>query len=161
MVDSPVALPHFVYERKSDVCKKGGLVSTSRTEEFSDGVFAIAATLLVLETQGPGCRAGRSLGCADRELALLRHLRGQLPHHWHNLGEPPRRLGSHKKREPSLTVYESGIPDGGRGNPVPDRLAGRLPASGPRRKLGSGGLRRDDGGDECNFRGQLGLRSPQ
>jgi len=53
-----------VYERKSDVCKKGGMVNTSRTEAFSDGVFAIAATLLVQETQGPGCRAGRSLGCA-------------------------------------------------------------------------------------------------
>ena len=39
-------------------------MNTSRTEAFSDGVFAIAATLLVQETQGPGCRAGRSLGCA-------------------------------------------------------------------------------------------------
>jgi TMEM175 potassium channel family protein len=37
-------------------------VSTSRTEAFSDGVFAIAATLLVLELKIPQVEAGELLG---------------------------------------------------------------------------------------------------
>jgi uncharacterized membrane protein len=38
------------------------VVSTSRTEAFSDGVFAIAATLLVLELKIPHVEAGELLG---------------------------------------------------------------------------------------------------
>ena len=37
-------------------------MSTSRTEAFSDGVFAIAATLLVLELKIPQVEAGKLLG---------------------------------------------------------------------------------------------------
>jgi len=38
------------------------VVSTNRTEAFSDGVFAIAATLLVLELKIPHAEAGELLG---------------------------------------------------------------------------------------------------
>jgi TMEM175 potassium channel family protein len=37
-------------------------VPTSRLEAFSDGVFAIAATLLILNVQANGSPLGRELG---------------------------------------------------------------------------------------------------
>jgi uncharacterized membrane protein len=45
-----------------------GLSATTRVEAFSDGVFAIAITLLVLEIRIPSQEAGHGLGAALRHL---------------------------------------------------------------------------------------------
>ena len=74
--------------RIGNFTRKHGQSGTARMETFSDGVFAIAATLLVLEfgvESGPGHNLGSR---ATPPLAVLSRLRDELRHDRDHLDEP-------------------------------------------------------------------------
>ena len=66
---------------------------TTRLEAFSDGIFAIAITLLVLEIHVP--EGDGLLAQARGPLALLRGLRRELPDDRDHLGQPPLDVRAH------------------------------------------------------------------
>ena len=108
----------------------GELMDRSRLEAFSDGVFAVAITLLALDltVEGPGHGAsGRS---APRQLAGLPGLPDQLLHDRHHVGQPPRPGQVHHQGGPAAAVPQPGAAAVRRADPVRHRhRGGLLPAN--------------------------------
>ena len=102
--------------------------STARLETFSDGVFAIAATLLILEISLSGRRLGRAP--ARPGLAVVRRVRDLVPDARHRLGQPPHRLRADRPGRPDVPLHQRRLPDDHRVQPVPDPGARRAPAGG-------------------------------
>ena len=105
-------------------------MSPHRLEAFSDGVLAIAVTLLVLDLHVPD-DPGRPLGeLLLAQWPLLPHLRRQLRRHRHHVGQPPRAVQPRRADRPPPDV------------PQPGAAAGRLRPAVPHRR----GRRRACGG---------------
>jgi transmembrane protein TMEM174 (potassium channel) len=64
-------------------------MSKGRLEAFTDGVLAIAATLLILNVDRQVGPEVGNLGNRLFDLAVVRHLRRELHHDRHHLGEQP------------------------------------------------------------------------
>ncbi len=71
---------------------------TGRVVAFSDGVFAITITLLVLEIEPPTDEEPAAR--ARRPLAFLSRLRGDVPVHRTGMGQPPRHVRPHPRGRP-------------------------------------------------------------
>ena len=90
-------------------------------ETFSDGVFAIAATLLVLEFSVGAFRERTRLG-APPPLAVVSRLRDELRHDRDHLDEPPLVRRGDRPRRPDAALREYAAADDGRVPAVPDEL---------------------------------------
>ena len=101
-------------------------LSPTRLETFADGVFAIAATLLILnvDAQIPGDVA-RSRRAAPAHLAVVPRLCGQLRHDRDHVGQPPHGDDADRPHRPPLPVRQHRPADVHRLLAVPDSPGGR------------------------------------
>ena len=102
-------------------------MSRGRLEAFSDGVFAVAITLLALNLAVKGPGYGTLAHQLAQPVARLSRVPDQLLHDRHHLGEPPHAGGQRRGRHPDAAVPEPGAADVRRADPGRDRNGGRLP----------------------------------
>lgn len=75
---------------------------TSRLETFADGVFAIAATLLIIDVSVNG--SGAELGGGAQALLAERSLRSLVPDNRDLVGRPSRPHGGDRSRRPDPSL---------------------------------------------------------
>ena len=126
---------------------------------FSDAVFAITITLLVLEIRPPTDYT-QSAARPRRALAVLSRLRGHVPVHRTGVGEPPRHVRPHPCSRPGRTAAEHPAADG-RGVPSvrhlrPRRCAAQRRRPANRRRL----LRHRVRPDGADVQRRLAVRAP-
>jgi TMEM175 potassium channel family protein len=134
------------------------MLNTIRAEAFSDGVFAIAATLLVLELKVPHVElGGLSEALLERWPSYVTYVVSFLTIGiiWVNHHAVMKRIKNVNRPLLFLNLVFLMAVAALR---FPDRPASRLSASRTRRTLGVGDLWRDDGSDGYSVRAYLGLR---
>ena len=101
-------------------------MSKARLEAFSDGVIAVAITLLALDLTVPEPGHGLAADAARRPLAAVRRVCGELLHHRDHLGEPPRAGEPDRPGRPDIAVHQSRAPDVRRPHPIRHRDDGHV-----------------------------------
>ena len=134
--------------------------TTQRLEAFSDGVIAIAITLLVLNIKVPD--AGRDAPrLARRPVAVLCRLRAVVRGDRHHVGQPPLDVRAHRRGRSRAAVREPGPAPRHRVLAVPDVAAGEVrPERRQRRAHRRSGLQRHDGADRRRVRRAVAASDP-
>lgn len=124
-------------------------LSKTRVEAFSDGVIAIAITLLVLDLAVHA--TGDAAPPVPRGVAVVPRLRGELPHNRRCVDRPQRAHRPTRPHRHHLPAIEPAVPPARRLPPVPDET--RLSEPARERVAGAGrnrGVRHDPARDPAH-----------